>query len=82
MPSTIRSPTRSLARPHGIIEKTEPASEAEMRNPACPSERSNRSRSAGAITAAPNQIPEYVAWANVPAARTTQRYRELRARTD
>ena len=32
------------------------------------------SRSAGASTATPNQIAEYVDWANVPAARTAQRY--------
>ena len=44
-----------------------------MRTPVCASERSYSSRSAGASTATPNQIAEYVDWANVPAARTAQR---------
>ena len=71
--STHRSPTRSVASPHGISETTEPASDAEMRTPIC-AERdvevvAQRRRHHGD----PNQIAEYVACANVPAARTAQR---------
>ena len=52
---------------------TEPANDAEIRTPAWPSVSPNRSRRNGAITATPNQIAEYVACANVPAASTAQR---------
>ena len=59
--------------PRDQAETSDPTSELEMRNPVCASDRSSRSRRNGAITATPNQIAEYVACANVPAARMTQR---------
>jgi len=58
---------------NGTSVRTEPRSDAEMSTPVCASERSYSSRSAGASTATPNQIAEYVDWAKVPAARTAQR---------
>jgi hypothetical protein len=56
--STARSPSRSVARPHGIRLTTEPTSDAEISSPVRPSERWNSSRSDGAITATPYQIAE------------------------
>ncbi len=44
-----------------------------MSTPVSPRLSPYRSRRNGAITATPNQIAEYVACANVPAARITQR---------
>src|SRR4051794_28842355 len=70
---TARSPKRSAAIPQGTSVSTDPSSDAEMRTPVSASERSYSSRSAGASTATPNQIAEYVAWAKVPAASTAQR---------
>src|SRR5947208_5277993 len=72
--STQRSPTRSAASPHGMRLTTEPTREPEMSSPVCPSDRCSSVRSAGAITATPNQMAEYVACANVPAARTAVLY--------
>ncbi len=79
--STSRSPNTSVAYPQGISDTTEPASDDEISTPVWPSERSKRLRRNGAITAMPNQIAEYVVWANVPAASTTQRFGRIRGRT-
>ena len=58
MTSTTRSPNRSVASPHGNRLRASPTSELESRSPVCASERWSRARSAGAITAMPNQIAE------------------------
>jgi len=52
---------------------TEPTSVAEISTPVSPSVSPYVRRSAGAITATPNQIAEYEVCANVPAARTAKR---------
>ncbi len=71
--STSRSPIRSVGRPQRNSVTSEPTSEAEIRTPVSASDRWSRARRAGAITATPNRIAEYVVCANVPAARTAQR---------
>ena len=57
-PSTTRSPKRSAAMPHGMSDRTEPASELAISTPTCASESRCSSRRAGASTATPNQIAE------------------------
>src|SRR5258707_11121046 len=73
----MRSPTRSVAIPQRSRLRSEPTSELESSSPVCASDRWSRSRSAGAITAMPNQIAEYVVCANVPAARTAHLYLDV-----
>jgi hypothetical protein len=52
---------------------SEPSDDIEIRSPVSARDRPYSCRRAGAVTATPYQIAEYVVCANVPAARTAHR---------
>ncbi len=59
--------------PQGRSVTSEPTSDIEIRTPVWASDSPYSRRSAGARTAIPYQIAEYVVCANVPAPRTANR---------